>query len=137
MCDAALVKKCVWPAHHAKFISTLHENARHDRRKSVIKHNGRLDGRLVADALERLAELFQLEGLVDDALGLDLARVEVVDRLGCVCFSIVIRVKERKGGRLGRQKNVRNMWTSEKDPMIRSSSPKILDGGQVTRAALA
>lgn len=33
--------------------------------------------------------------------------------------------------------NVRNMWTSENDPMILSSSPKILDGGQLTLAALA
>jgi hypothetical protein len=55
-----------------------------DETKSVIKHNRRLDGRLVADALERLAELLQLEGLVDDTLRLDLARVEVVDRLGWV-----------------------------------------------------
>jgi hypothetical protein len=39
----------------------------------IIKHNGRLDGRLVPDAFEGLAELFQLEHLVDDTLCLDLA----------------------------------------------------------------
>ena len=50
---------------------------------SVIKHNRRLDGRLVPDALERLAVLLELEHLVDDAPRLDLARVEVVDGLGC------------------------------------------------------
>ncbi len=47
---------------------------------STVKDNGCLDGRLVFDTLESLAELFELEGLVDDALGLDLSAVEVVDR---------------------------------------------------------
>ena len=46
---------------------------------ALVKDNGGLDGRLVPDALEGLAPLLQLEGLVDDALGLDLAAVEVVD----------------------------------------------------------
>lgn len=36
---------------------------------------------------------------------------------------------------LGAAGNVRNMCTSEKDPMILSSSPKILDGAHETRAA--
>ncbi len=31
---------------------------------------------------------------------------------------------------------VRNMWTSEKEPMILISSPKILEGAQETRSAL-
>jgi hypothetical protein len=35
---------------------------------SVVKHNPRLDSRLVQDALERLAVLLELEQLVDDAL---------------------------------------------------------------------
>jgi hypothetical protein len=40
---------------------------------SIVKHNGRLDGRLVPDALEGFAKLFQPEHLVDDTLRLDLA----------------------------------------------------------------
>ena len=54
--------------------------------KLVVKHNRRFDSRLVPDALERLAELLELEHLVDDALSLDLARIEIVDRL--CCFSL-------------------------------------------------
>lgn len=45
----------------------------------LVEDDGGLDGGLVADALEGLAPLLELEGLVDDALGLDLAAVEVVD----------------------------------------------------------
>jgi hypothetical protein len=45
----------------------------------LVKDNGGLDGGLVADALQSLTPLLELEGLVHDALGLDLAAVEVVD----------------------------------------------------------
>lgn len=48
----------------------------------VVKDDGSLDRRLVADALESLAPLLELEGLVDDTLSLDLATVKVVDRGG-------------------------------------------------------
>lgn len=68
----------------------------------VVEHDRRFDRRLVPDALERLAKLLQLECLVDDALGLDLARVEVVDRLRCCCGLVSYKgrggwVSERKG----------------------------------------
>jgi ABC-type transporter Mla MlaB component len=71
----------------------------------IIKYNGRLDGRLVPDAFEGLAELFQLEHLVDDTLCLDLARVEVVDGL-CWFLSVHTgtqnRLRDRaKDGRKG------------------------------------
>jgi hypothetical protein len=46
----------------------------------LVEYNGSFDGRLVADALEGLAPLFEPERLVDDTLGLDFATVEVVDR---------------------------------------------------------
>jgi len=45
----------------------------------LVKDNGSLDGTLVAHALEALFPLFELEGLVDDTLDLDLARIEIVD----------------------------------------------------------
>jgi hypothetical protein len=45
------------------------------------------------------------------------------------------QIKRQGKGREERS-NVRNICTSEKDPVIRSSSPKILAGGQLTRAAL-
>jgi hypothetical protein len=48
----------------------------------LVKYDGGLDGTLVLDRLQRLAILLELEGLVDDALGLDLSRVEVVDSGG-------------------------------------------------------
>ncbi len=48
-----------------------------------VKDNSGLDGALVLDALERLAVLLKPERLVHDSLGLDLAAVKVVDRLGC------------------------------------------------------
>ena len=106
--------------------------------RSVVKHNRRLDSRLVPDALERLAELLELEHLVDDALGLDLARIEIVDRLCCFSLGqLFCHYLGRGDWKRGFRWDARNMWTSEKEPMIRSSSPKILEGGQVTRAALA
>ena len=49
---------------------------------SLVEDDGGLDGALVPDALEGLAPLLQLEGLVHNALGLDLAAVEVVHRGG-------------------------------------------------------
>lgn len=48
----------------------------------IVEDDAGLDGALVLDALEGLAELLELEGLVDDAGGLDLAAIEVVDRRG-------------------------------------------------------
>lgn len=48
----------------------------------LVKYNSRLDSTLVLDRLQRLTILLELERLVDDALGLDLARVEVVDSGG-------------------------------------------------------
>lgn len=45
----------------------------------LVKYNSGLNGRLVADALEGFAPLFELEGLVDDTLGLDLAAIEIVN----------------------------------------------------------
>lgn len=48
----------------------------------VIEDDGSLDGSLVPDALESLTPLLELEGLVDNTLGLDLATVEVVDSGG-------------------------------------------------------
>jgi hypothetical protein len=51
-------------------------------RGDLVKYNSGLDGTLVLDRFQRLAILLELEGLVDDALGLDLSRVEVVDSGG-------------------------------------------------------
>ena len=46
----------------------------------LVEDDSGLDGRFVTDALEGLAPLLQLEDLVDNALGLDLAAVEIVHR---------------------------------------------------------
>lgn len=51
--------------------------------RSIVEHNGRLDGRFVSDALKRLAVLLQFEHLVDDTLCFDLARVKILNRLRC------------------------------------------------------
>lgn len=45
----------------------------------VVEDDSGLDGTLVLDGLESLAVLLELEDLVDNALGLDLAAVKVVD----------------------------------------------------------
>lgn len=45
----------------------------------LVEDNGSLDSGLVANALQSLAPLLQLERLVDDALSLDLAAVKVID----------------------------------------------------------
>jgi hypothetical protein len=50
-----------------------------DKWPNLIKRDGSLDGRLVLHRLQTLRPLLKLEGLVDDTLDLDLARVEVVD----------------------------------------------------------
>lgn len=50
----------------------------------LVKDDGGLDSALVLDALQGLAKLFELERLVDNVLGLDLARVEVVDGGSCI-----------------------------------------------------
>lgn len=55
---------------------------------SVIEDNRGLDGALVLDGLESLAKLLELERLVDDTLGLDLARVKVVNGGGCASVSM-------------------------------------------------
>ena len=46
----------------------------------LVKDNSSLDGTLVLDGFQRLTVLLQLKCLVDDTLGLDLARVKVVNR---------------------------------------------------------
>ena len=46
---------------------------------SLVKGNGSFDRRLVSHSLEALSPLLEFEGLVDDAMHLDLATVEVVD----------------------------------------------------------
>ena len=51
-------------------------------RVPLVKDDGGLDGALVLDSLKSLAELLKLEGLVDNTLGLDLARVEVCNGSG-------------------------------------------------------
>ncbi len=45
----------------------------------LVEDNSSLNGRFVSDALKSFAPLLKLERLVDDALGLDLAAIEVVD----------------------------------------------------------
>lgn len=102
-------------------------------RTQLLKNNGGLDSRLVLDALESLAKVLQLKRLVDDTLGLDLARVEVVNCGGCgvqiVRFIRLIRIKVRV--------DLRNMYVSENEPMMVISSPKILEGGHETLSLLA
>lgn len=48
----------------------------------LVKGDGSLDGGLVAHRLQALLPLLDLEHLVHNAVNLDLARVEVVDRGG-------------------------------------------------------
>jgi hypothetical protein len=45
----------------------------------LVKSDSRLDGALIPHGLETLLPLVELEGLVDDAVHLDLAAVEIVD----------------------------------------------------------
>src|SRR5690606_31752162 len=47
------------------------------KKKSLIKDNSSLDGTLVLHSLQALAPLLQLVGLVDNAVHLDLATVQV------------------------------------------------------------
>lgn len=96
----------------------------------LLENDGGLDGALVLDALQRLAKVLELEGLVDDALGLDLARVEVVDGGGW-SRPLALDVSFNSNNRY-----LRNMYVSEKEPMMVISSPKILDGGHETLAEL-
>jgi len=67
----------------------------------LVENDSRLDGRLVPDALERLAVLLELEHLVDDPLGLDLARVEVVDCLGLFTYYCQFWLPSVLGGLFG------------------------------------
>lgn len=46
-----------------------------DNREHLVKDNSSLDGALVLDGVKSLLELLELEGLIDDALRLDLAGV--------------------------------------------------------------
>ena len=48
----------------------------------VLENNGCFDGGLVLHGLQALAPLLELEGLVNNAFDLDLARIEVVNGSG-------------------------------------------------------
>ena len=51
-------------------------------RDTLVKSDDGLDSSLVANTFDGFPPLFQLEGLVNDALGFDLTALKVVDRWG-------------------------------------------------------